>query len=52
MILLIEPRFGRRKWEGTMIYLGRRVVDCIIVFQNELLTITCPLTDEACLDKI
>jgi len=52
MILLIEPRFGRGELQGTVIYLGRRAMDCLVVFQNKTLTFTCPLADKACLDMI
>ena len=34
-----------------MIYLGRRVTDCIKLFQDKTLAIICPLADSAALNK-
>jgi hypothetical protein len=39
------------KWEGRMVYLGRRVTDCIKVFQEETLAVIYPLAGNSCLNK-
>jgi len=47
----VEPRGGRRRGKGNMIYLGRRAADYVEVFQDEPLAIICPLADRAPLKK-
>jgi hypothetical protein len=39
------------KWEGRMVDVGRRVVDCIKVFQQKTLAVICPLAQNSCLNN-
>jgi hypothetical protein len=50
-IVLAEPRGGRSKGEGRMIYLGRAIGNSVKVFQDKVLAIICPLAGKTPLNK-